>query len=89
MTPRKRKRSKELVHGLSRTVELKDWDFAMIQAALKYYAKNHPSRRGYIKTLMAKLRTPFVDLVKETKRQHHRIRSSLGSDTLDTVIESN
>ncbi len=64
--------------SLSRTVELKDWGFAMLQAALKYYAKNHPHRRGYVRTLQEKLRGPFADLVKETKRENHCIRGSTG-----------
>jgi len=38
---------RELVHGLTETVELKDWDFAIIQAALKLYINaNAPGDRN-------------------------------------------
>lgn len=70
------KRDKELVHGLTRSVELKDWDFAIIQAALKYYGKNHPESRAYVKQLSAKLRRPFASLVKDTKRLHASLRAA-------------
>jgi len=70
---------KQLVHGLTETVELKDWDFAILQAALKLYIKD-ARRRGispaviaYALRLRKKLRDPFVRLVKRTKREHRRL----------------
>ena len=68
--------TKELVHGLTKTVKLADWDFAIIQAALKYYARNHPQSRAYCKQLQAKLRRPFASLVKDTKRLHASLKAA-------------
>jgi len=72
----------ELVHGLTETVELKDWDFAIIQAALKLYIKYHQQRGklatvGYAKQLQKRLRKPFVALVKRTKREHRFLENEL------------
>lgn len=74
---------KELVHGLTETVELKDWDFAIIQAALKLYIKDakqkgkNPAVIAYAGQLREKLRKPFVNLVKRTKREHRRLQNLL------------
>jgi hypothetical protein len=73
---------RELVHGLTETVELKDWDFAIIQAALKLYIKEAKKRGkisavGYAQHLQGKLRRPFVRLVKRTKREHRRLENLL------------
>lgn len=74
---------KELVHGLTETVELKDWDFAIIQASLKLYIKDakekgkNPAVIGYAKQLRKKLTRPFARLVKRTKREHRRLENLL------------
>jgi hypothetical protein len=70
------------VHGLTETVELKDWDFAIIQAALKLYIKDAKEKGkgstiGYAQQLQRKLRKPFVRLVKRTKREHRRLENLL------------
>jgi hypothetical protein len=76
-------RKKELVHGLTETVDLKDWDFAIIQAALKLYIKDakqkgkSPAVVGYAQQLQKKLKRPFVKLVKRTKREHRRLENLL------------
>jgi len=73
---------KELVHGLTETVELKDWDFAIIQTALKLYAKEK-RRQGdkatakYADNISAKLKPAFARLVKRTKREHRRLECLL------------
>lgn len=71
-----------LVHGLTETVELKDWDFAIIQAALKLYIKDAKEKGkgstiAYAQQLQRKLRKPFVRLVKRTKREHRRLENLL------------
>jgi hypothetical protein len=76
---------RELVHGLTETVELRDWDFAIIQAALKLYIKEAKKRGkisaiGYAQHLQGKLRRPFVRLVKRTKREHRRLEILLTHD---------
>ena len=82
-SPHKPIRKKELVHGLTETVKLKDWDFAIIQAALKLYIKDakqkgkNPAVIGYAKQLRKKLKKPFVRLVKKTKREHRRLENLL------------
>jgi len=70
---------KELVHGLTETVKLKDWEFALLIAALKVYAED-AKRRGlspgiitYARNLRARLSAPFARLIKKTKRKHHEI----------------
>lgn len=73
---------RELVHGLTETVELKDWDFAIIQAALKLYVKEarkkgKTSTIRYTQQLQGKLRRPFSRLIKKTKREHRRLESLL------------
>jgi len=74
---------KELVHGLTEKVELKDWDFAIIQAALKLYIKDakqkgkNPAVIAYARQLRNKLKKPFVRLVKRTKREHRRLENLL------------
>lgn len=74
---------KEPVHGLTETVELKDWDFAIIQAALKLYVKDakekdkNPAVIAYAKRLQMKLKKPFARLVKRTKREHRRLENFL------------
>lgn len=71
------------MHGLTETVELKDWDFAIIQAALKLYIKDakrnkkSPAVIGYAMQLRRKLREPFAKLVKRTKREHRRLENLL------------
>jgi len=82
MTRKSRRRKPELVHGLTETVELKDWDFAIIQAALKLYIKDAEKKGktaavGYAQQLRRKLRKPFVNLVKRTKREHRRLNCLL------------
>jgi hypothetical protein len=74
---------KELVHGLTETVELKDWDFAILIAALKLYIKDaketgkNPAVIKYAERLHRKLSKPFVRLVKRTKREHRRLENLL------------
>lgn len=73
---------KKLVHGLTETVKLRDWDFAIIQAALKLYIEK-ANREGkgaqakYAERIMEKLRPAFVRLVKRTKREHRRLECLL------------
>jgi len=75
---RRRRRAPELVHGLTETVELKDWDFAIILAALKVYAKEHHGGSGtYADNLAKRLRVPFSRLVRRTKRKRREIMASL------------
>jgi hypothetical protein len=78
----RQKLKRELVHGLTETVELKDWDFAIIQAALKLYIKDAREKGewstiAYAQQLQRKLRKPFVNLVKRTKREHRRLENLL------------
>ncbi len=73
---------KELVHGLVEAVELKDWDFAIIQTALKLYAKEKrrlgdEAHAKYADNIRAKLKPAFVRLVKRTKREHRRLETLL------------
>ena len=67
--------------------KLKDWDFAIIQAALKYYGRNHPKSKAYCNQLRAKLRRQFGDLVKDTKRLHHSLRWAIKNGRLDAFKE--
>lgn len=81
-------RSKELVHGLTEAVELKDWDFAILIAALKIYIEDAeakgkpPAVIGYAKGLRARLRGPFVRLVKRTKREHRRLQNLIDHEKI-------
>lgn len=84
---------RELVHGLTETIELKDWDFAIIQAALKLYVKD-ARRKGkisslrYTQQLQGKLKRHFGALIKRTKREHRRIESLLTHENdLTTFLE--
>jgi len=78
---------KELVHGLIETVELKDWDFAIIIAALKLYAEDRRKRgKGnmatYAEGIIKKLRPPFSNLVRRTKREHRKLSAVQGTRPL-------
>jgi len=84
-------KSRELVHGLYETVELKDWDFAIILSALKVYADQKAKegksvQRTYALNLAKKLRIPFSKLVKRTKRKHREILASLESQRLEDLL---
>jgi len=76
---RKRQPRPELVHGLTETVHLKDWEFAIIIAALKVYADDakkrglSPGTVTYARNLRSRLSAPFGRLVKRTKRKHWEI----------------
>jgi len=75
-------KKEELVHGLTETVELKDWDFAIIQASLKMYIKHHKAKGNnltvaYTQQLQKKLRIAFVRLIKRTKKEHRFLKSQL------------
>lgn len=70
------------MHGLVEAVELKDWDFAIIQTALKLYAKEKrrlgdEAHAKYADNIRAKLKPAFVRLVKRTKREHRRLETLL------------
>jgi len=80
---KKRRRAPELVHGLTERVDLKDWEFALIIAALKVYADD-AKRRGlspgvitYARRLRSHLSVPFAKLIKRTKRTHFQIWSRI------------
>lgn len=81
---RRKNTNPELVHGLTETVELKDWEFAIILAALKFYAKNHEKKATstYAQNLAKKLRVPFSQLVIRTKRKHKEILASMNTDKI-------
>jgi len=73
---------KEIVHGLTEPVELADWDYAIIQTALKLYAKEKrrlgdEAHAKYADRIRAKLRPAFVKLVKRTKLEHKRLENLL------------
>ena len=82
------KRKKELVHGLTETVALADWDFAILLASLKLYAKvrhaQNPEKYrnviAYSKQLRKKLRKPFNKLIKRTKKEHRKLLMQLEHD---------
>jgi len=83
-----RRRKPELVHGLTETVELADWDFAIIISALKLYAraKKRAGDAGhytYARNLAKELRRPFSRLVRRTKRKHREILASISHAQLD------
>jgi len=89
---RDRRREPELVHGLTEPVELADWDYAIILAALKLYRCSRleagdVTRARYVDHIMGKLRRPFAELVRRTKRKHRKLKA-LGADgqlTLTTI----
>jgi len=68
-----------LFHGLSERVDLKDWEFALIIAALKAYSDEARHRNlapgviTYTRRLRSRLSGPFARLIKRTKRRHHEI----------------
>lgn len=83
MRQARRQRAPELVHGLTERVELKDWEFALLIAALKVYADD-AKRRGlspgvitYARRLRSHLSVPFARLIKRTKRKHFEIWSQI------------
>jgi len=80
---RRRRRAPELVHGLTEAVDLKDWEFAIILAALKGYANEHPEGSGtYAVNLSKRLREPFARLIRKTKRKRREILASLNTAQL-------
>lgn len=91
------RKNRELVHGLTESVDLKDWDFAILIAALKLYIKDakttgkSPAVIAYAMQLKEKLRPPFVRLVKRTKREHRRLEilAEHGQDLRAYINEDN
>ena len=75
----RRKRAKEYVHGLEVLTPLKDYDFAYLLAALKAYRQKctkNGNRAGvwWADHLTRKLRRYFAALIRETKRENHRLK---------------
>ena len=89
----RRRRAPELVHGLTEPVELADWDYAIIIAALKLYGarraeEGDAARARYADQVREKLRRPFAELVRRTKRRHRELRV-LGADGQLTLSDLN
>lgn len=88
----RRRRAPELVHGLTEPVELADWDYAIIIAALKLYRAQRAEagdvvRARYADRITGKLRRPFAELIRRTKRKHRELKA-IGADgqlTLTTI----
>jgi len=87
-----RRRPPELVHGHTEPVELADWDYAIIIAALKLHRarkveEGDMARARYADRIRGKLRRPFAELIRRTKRKHRELKA-LGADgqlTLTTI----
>ena len=78
---RRHVRRKEYVHGLVVLTPLKDYDFAYLLAALDAYETvsiRRGNRQGvfWSQHLRKKLRPYFAMLVRETKRENHRLREA-------------